>query len=140
MKLKLNDGGRKEAGYKGSADDCVCRSISIATQIPYKEVYDALNLLAKKERPRKNTERSSSRNGVWRKTYDKYMESLGWKWTATMGIGTGCHIHLKQSELPQGRLFVRVSKHVTAVVDGVLNDTWDCSRNGTRCVYGYWSE
>jgi hypothetical protein len=39
---------------------------------------------------------------------------------------------------PPGRLVVRLSKHVAAVVDGVLHDTYDCSRGGTRCVYGYW--
>jgi hypothetical protein len=24
------------------------------------------------------------------------------------------------------------------VIDGVIHDTHDCSRGGTRCVYGYW--
>jgi hypothetical protein len=24
------------------------------------------------------------------------------------------------------------------VIDGVIHDTHDCSRNGTRCVYGYY--
>ena len=33
-----------------------------------------------------------------------------------------------------------VSKHITAVVDGVIHDTFDPSRDGTRCVYGYWQE
>ena len=32
----------EEAGYKGFAGDCVCRAIAIATQKPYKEVYDRL--------------------------------------------------------------------------------------------------
>jgi hypothetical protein len=27
----------------------------------------------------------------------------------------------------------------TAVIDGVIYDTPDCSRGGTRCVYGYFS-
>jgi hypothetical protein len=43
------------------------------------------------------------------------------------------------SELPQGALLVKVSKHLTAVIDGVIHDTHDCSRGGTRCVYGYFS-
>lgn len=30
------------------------------------------------------------------------------------------------------------SKHLAAVVDGVLHDTYDCTREGTRCVYGYY--
>jgi hypothetical protein len=40
-------------------------------------------------------------------------------------------------ELPAGRLIVRVSKHLVAVVDGVIHDTHDCTRAGERCVYGY---
>lgn len=28
---------------------------------------------------------------------------------------------------------------IAAVVDGVLHDTFDCSRGGTRCVYGYYA-
>jgi len=38
----FDDGGRKKSGYKGFAGDCVCRSIAIATKLPYKEVYDRL--------------------------------------------------------------------------------------------------
>jgi hypothetical protein len=55
-----------------------------------------------------------------------------------MGIGTGCTVHLKADELPAGRIIVRLSGHYAAVIDGVLHDTSDCSRDGTRCVYGYW--
>ncbi len=25
------------------------------------------------------------------------------------------------------------------MIDGVVHDTYDCTRNGTRCVYGYWT-
>jgi hypothetical protein len=55
-----------------------------------------------------------------------------------MQIGSGCTVHLKSNELPTGRLVVRCSKHVVAVIDGALHDNHDSSRNGTRCVYGYW--
>jgi hypothetical protein len=37
-------------------------------------------------------------------------------------------------------LLVKVSGHLTAVVDGVLYDTYDCSRCGMRRVYGYFSK
>jgi hypothetical protein len=57
-----------------------------------------------------------------------------------MQIGSGCTVHLKANELPAGRLVVSVSKHLTAVVDGVIHDTHDCSRGETRCVYGYWQQ
>lgn len=57
-----------------------------------------------------------------------------------MGIGTGCTVHLRDGELPRGRLIVAVSKHIVAVVDGVIHDTHDPSRDETRCVYGYWQK
>jgi hypothetical protein len=66
------------------------------------------------------------------------MKQLGWVWTPTMQIGSGCTVHLRPSELPSGRLVVSVSKHLTAMIDGVIHDTHDCSRRGKRCVYGYW--
>jgi hypothetical protein len=55
-----------------------------------------------------------------------------------MAVGSGCKVHLRADELPSGRLIVRVSHHFAAVIDGVIHDTHDCSRGGTRCVYGYW--
>ena len=57
-----------------------------------------------------------------------------------MFIGQGCKVHLKKSELPAGILIVSCSKHITVVKDGILQDTYDCSRQGTRCVYGYWTK
>jgi hypothetical protein len=76
---------------------------------------------------------------VFRRTYQSYLESLGWKWTSTMFIGSGCQVHLRASELPARPLIVKVSRHLTAVIDGVLYDTHDCSRGGRRCVYGHFS-
>ena len=42
LELKVNDGGRAAAGFKGQAGDCVVRSIAIATGMPYQKVYDDL--------------------------------------------------------------------------------------------------
>lgn len=58
-----DDGGRAAAGFKGSAGDCVARSIAIVAGL-----------------------------------------------------------------------------HYTAVIDGIIHDTHDCSRDGSRCVYGYWRQ
>lgn len=137
----FNDGGRKDAGYKGSTGDCVTRSIAIITNKPYKEVYNALNKLSESEYLGKRmSKNSNSRTGVHRKTYQKYLESLGYEWIPTMQIGQGCKTHLRSDELPVGRLIVRVSKHITSMIDGVINDTHDCSREGNRCVYGYFQK
>jgi hypothetical protein len=134
----VDDGGRAAAGYRGQAGDCVARSIAIAAQLPYQTVYDALNLAAKNE-PAAGR-RSSARNGVARPTIRRFMKELGWVWTPTMRVGSGTTVHLCPEELPLGRLVVSCSKHLTAVIDGVIHDTHDPSRGGTRCVYGYWSK
>jgi hypothetical protein len=134
-----DDGGRVAAGFKGEAGDCVVRAAAIATGLPYSEVYALVGELAKRERPRKGRSRSSARNGVNKATERRLLERLGGKWHPTMGIGTGCTVHLRTGELPGGRLVAVVSGHSVAVVDGVIRDTYDCSRDGTRCVYGYWT-
>jgi hypothetical protein len=135
--FQFNDGGREDCGFTGRTGDCVCRAISIALQIPYKKVYDELNELIVNSRNWKRKKTSGSRKGINKVFYKKYLADHGWKWVPCMLIGQGCKVHLKAEELPKGRIIARVSKHLVAVIDGVINDTHDCSRNGTRCVYGY---
>jgi hypothetical protein len=43
VKFQFNDGGRIAAGYKGSAGDCVVRSVAIATALPYQAVGSRTN-------------------------------------------------------------------------------------------------
>lgn len=146
MKFVFNDGGRAEAGYKGTTGDCCCRAIAIATGMPYQEVYDLINEFGKAERPNRKTRRgnkhngsrSSARTGVYKDTMRKIMAHLGWEWIPTMQIGQGCKVHLREDELPKGRIIVNVARHYAAVIDGVLYDTWDSQEDGNRCVYGYW--
>ena len=138
-----NDGGRAEAGFRGNkVGDCVCRAIAIATEQPYRSVFDSLsafawfadNRMKRGEdglyRPRPDNERELIR---------EYLASLGWQWTPTMRIGSGWQVHLRPGELPGGRLIVSVTHHLVAVIDGVIHDTHDCSRTGMRCVYGYFA-
>ncbi len=147
LKLKVNDGGRQAAGFKGRTGDCVVRSIAIATGISYQKIYQDLYDANEKFRIKSRSKLAKSlikkndspRTGTHRAVLKKYLKQLGWKWTPTMFIGQGCKVHLKKEELPNDTLIVSCSKHITVVINGVLNDTYDCSRNGTRCVYGYWS-
>lgn len=139
--FRYHDGGRAAAGYRGETGDCVTRAVAIATGLPYQQVYDDINESAKGERTGKRKRgKSTARQGVYKATIRKYLASLGWKWTPTMQIGSGCTVHLRADELPSGRLIVSLSRHICAVIDGVIYDTHDPSRDGTRCVYGYWSQ
>lgn len=143
MKYVYDDGGRAAAGYKGVTGDCACRAITIATGLPYQQVYDDINELGAAERMSKHRRRrgkSSARNGLWKPTMKRYMNRLGWTWTPTMFIGSGCKVHLREGELPMGNLIVACSRHLVAVVDGVVHDIYDPTRDATRCVYGYWSK
>lgn len=149
-----NDGGREEAGYKGKTGDCVVRAVAIAAQLPYQKIYDDFTEGQKSNRKTRRTRKSTYRtvrNGIYtkRKWFKDYMKKLGFVWVPTMLVGQGCKVHLLDGELPLGRLVVAVSRHYTAVIDGVINDTYDPTRstittiNGTqylshRCVYGYW--
>jgi len=136
VELIRDDGGRASVGYKGTAGDCVIRAIAIATEIPYQKVYKDLFALNKKQLGSMHG-KSPMRGGTRMRTIKKYLSSIGWTWVSTMKIGQGCRVHLKKEELPTGNLIVRVSKHLVAVIDGVIYDNHDCSRDETRCVYGY---
>lgn len=139
MEWVQSDGGCAAAGYKGTAGDCVVRAIAIATGLSYQKVYH--DLYALNDNQRGKLRGASPRDGGTKMaTIRKYLASLGWEFHPTMQIGSGCKVHLRSEELPKGTLIVRVSKHMCAVIDGVLNDTYDCSRDGTRCVYGYFAK
>jgi len=139
MKFNYNDGGREAAGFKGKTGDCVCRAIAIAAERPYKEVYDLINEYAKSERTgSRKRGKSNARTGVYKQTVRKVMAHYGFTWVPTMQIGQGCTVHLCEEELPKGRIVVSVSHHEVAVIDGVINDTYDPSRDEKRCVYGYY--
>ena len=172
MQFIYDDGGRAAAGFKGKTGACVARSIAIAGGLAYADVYAALaNGMGKQRVSRGGKSKgATARKGisVSRKWFKDYMASIGATWTPTMTIGSGCKVHLVADELPAGRIICQVSKHYTAVVDGVIHDTFNPADRGTtvypanypaerlpkrvtglssgasayapqRCVYGYWS-
>lgn len=146
FEIVISDGGREAAGYSGDAGDCVTRAIANATGLDYEEVRTDLMRetdefrKTRRSRAAKAKKSNSVRNGTNRDVAKSYIKSLGWQWVPTMGIGTGCTVHLRPEELPtdRGPLIVSVSKHLTCVKGGEIWDTYDCTREGTRCVYGYW--
>lgn len=129
MKFHYHDGGRQVVGMRGRGRDCVVRAIAIALERPYAEVAAELERLYGLP---------AHVQGIPRAVYHAYLAEAGWTWTPTMGIGTGCTVHLRAEDLPAGRLLVKVSRHLVAVVDGVIHDTHDPTRGGRRCVYGYY--
>jgi hypothetical protein len=143
VRIIISDGGRKAAGFaKEAKGGCVARAVAIASGRPYREVHARLAAGRGNQRatPRTGRQEATADHGIHvrRKWFRDYMAELGFVWTPTMQIGSGCKVHLRRNELPSGRLIVSLSRHYSAVIDGVCFDTYDPTRGGTRCVYGYW--
>jgi hypothetical protein len=152
-----DDGGREASGIaqdprrKNETGDCVTRAIAIATGKPYREVHDALtvgtvrHLYAGGDSRHPEWSKHARRrggvcvfdpdhgcaDGVW----VPYLESLGWRRVSTEGQ----KVRLRADELPLGRLVVQIRRHLVAVIDGVIHDTFNSGDEGRVRVKGYWS-
>jgi hypothetical protein len=141
-----DDGGRSKSDVPNAdkrAGDCVARAIAIATQKPYREVHDALVVRAvhhvRKDRSKWARQKGGvahidADHGCGDEVFGPYLESLGWKFTPTKGH----RVYLRADELPPGRLVVDISRHLVAVIDGTIRDTFNCGQSGRRRVKGYW--
>ena len=138
MDYIFDDGGRKDAGYKGHANDCVNRALAIATGRPYQEIYDLIKAHG-----------GNPRTGVKLPVLKKVAHVLGGRYQATAAIGKPSTVKLVEGHLPAGRVLVNLRKHVSCVIDGTLRDIYDCQNTswidetgvlheGKRTVYGYW--
>jgi len=141
-----DDGGRSHSKLahadrrKVSAGDCVTRAIAIAAEKKYDEVHEALTVRSVRHiySLPKRTMRGGGvcvfdpDHGCSQEAYGGYLKSLGWTRVPTKDT------HLRADELPPGRLVVEVSRHLVAVIDGVIHDTFDCAKSGRRQVQGYW--
>ena len=146
-----DDGGRRRSGGGGGTGDCVVRAIAIATRRPYREVHDALTVatvrhvaagrsaFARWARRMRGVRFVHADHGVQDEVYGPYLQALGWRFKSTKHLPRGRGVHLRADELPRGRLLVLLRRHLTAVIDGVIHDVFDCGGEGRRRVQGYWT-
>lgn len=126
MNFTYNDGGRKNAGYKGSAGDCGARAMAIALGLDYKTAYNKLAQANKDKGFAK-----SARDGIYKDIYSDVLKSHGWIWhSAPKFVGRKA----KCSDMPSGTVIARQAGHYVAVVNGIPNDVWDSSE---KMVYGF---
>lgn len=140
LDYRYDDGGRMAAGFKGQTGDCGTRAYAIASDRPYKEVYDEMIQYFRENEKASRRRRGSShpRTGIHSTTMRSFLKEKGWVWTPTMHIGQGCQVHMRRDEVPmEGPVILTVSKHFVTLIDGVIHDIYDPSRGGNRCVYGY---
>lgn len=128
MEFIWHDGGRAASGYVGLAGDCVTRSISIATGLAYRDVYQSLGEVSGK----------TPRNGVYTQHAAGYLNDRGWERRHGKGLA------FQPESLPRGVVVCHLSTasdrghHFCTVVDHVVYDTWDPSDDGDYLVQDYW--
>ena len=129
MKYQYNDGGRKAAGFKGTAGDCGARAMAIALGLDYSGVYKELA-----QANADNGRSKSARNGIMKDVYTEVLKRHGWVWMPAPkfeGRKARC------SDMPAGVVIAKQARHFVAVIDGVAHDSWDCTH---KMVYGYWAK
>lgn len=121
-----HDGGRRDAGFKGGAGDCVTRAIAIATGEKYRAVYRELRELS---HSMTGGLKRSVRNGVSTPVSHKYLMDRGWDLLLTDGS------YFTADAIPmEGTVICQLHRHLVAVIDGVAYDTWDSRKdNRTKC-------
>ena len=120
-----DDGGREAAGYRGKAGDCVPRALTIVSGEPYRQCYNDLaeaNSKVRRTRPRDQGKRSA-RNGVYKNAYDKVFKHYGFE---KVKLGRGTRPTISEAHAAYGDCIITTRKHVFAVVNGAVRDTWDC--------------
>jgi hypothetical protein len=149
-----SDGGRRRAGYKGYAGDCVARAIALAFDQPndYRTIY---NYLARGQQARGR--KRSARNGVASATSAPFLKAHGAVHTDLLdgetfykAKKTGRALTLRPlrpenfPELMNGSFIICFERHFAAMREGVIFDTHDptidyrYNRRSLRPVLGYW--
>lgn len=125
MKFNLNDGGKSVSLRPKQRRDCCVRAIAITRGWQYDEAHNVLASLGRetgKGTPKK----------IW-KSVLKGFERLSFPaqaGLARMNLETFCE------EFPSGRFIVQMAGHLTAVIDGTVNDAFEPRNKG--CVYAAW--
>ena len=114
------DGGRKKAGFKGRAQDCVVRALcnALGFESIYRDIYEELAILNKKSGSSK-----SARNGLQRRVYKPYYRKFANEVISFKGHIVFAHEVWDQYGPEGGSIIVARWRHVAAMRDGVLLDT-----------------
>lgn len=119
LKVKINDGGRKAAGYRFTHKLCLIRATAIATGHAYQDVLNALGEDCCSKVPHR---------------FRDYMLQYGWAYIPVVG-----RPKMADWTAPTGKLVVSVDSHHVALVDGVIHDIIRNATEGERIVHGYWT-
>ena len=106
--------------YNRHIDDCVLRSISLLTNKTWEDVYDELSY------------KSGNKGLLFDNVgfVEDYLDSQ---------YDRECHYSKTVGEFakehPYGKYAVTMNGHITAIIDGIIYDTFDPSRRTMRCAW-----
>lgn len=123
IKLEINNANPKNK----KTSDCVIRAITLATGKDYYEVLDEIILVSKK----------SGFMITDKKCIEKYLEQLGYtKYKQPRKLNNTKYLVGEIMEVTNSKnVIVSCAGHLTVVVNGVLNDIWDCRY---KCISNYY--
>ena len=117
--FKKNDGGRsiyhRCDRLKDEAGDCVIRAIAIGLKMDYMDVKKQLFASALENGFMPNSEQN----------YEPFLFQHGWIKNSPMKNSKNRKFKLGMMPV-ECDMIVRMSGHIVAVVDGAINDKWDC--------------
>lgn len=106
--------------YQRHIDDCTLRAISLLTNRTWSEVYDELSTLANKD-------------GLMMDSVEFIEDYLDNRYPRE------CHyaktIGEFAKEFSHGKYAVTTNGHITAIIDGIIYDTFDPSEKIMRCAW-----
>ena len=123
---RYDDGGRAASGRKGSAGDCTVRALAILTGRPYGECYKALAVANADYESRARSKKikrkgRSARNGVHHRAIEKVYRDFG---LVKVKLDPGPRPTFTEAHF-HGDCIVSTAKHLCAIVDDELRDTFD---------------
>lgn len=123
MEFHFNTGGREKYYKQVYVRDCATRALAIANNLDYKVAY---KLMWKYQN-------GTPRNGVSTKSTNRCLSDIGWDYHDIKSE----HIKINEFKFPNGIIICRIKGHVTTIINGIINDTWNCSKKNPEIV-GYW--
>ena len=112
--------------------DCAVRALTLATGIPYEQVFKELQEDNNKYAGRKAL---IERGGTYNRVTANFLARNGWKKLKNIG-----KVLLKKDQLPDCPCVVRVAGHILYVEKGRVWDTWDSRGDRSRRVQDIWVE
>ena len=130
---RYDDGGRAAAGFRGRTGDCVVRAIAICSSEDYRAVYGTMaqhmkrngyaasgNAYATRERNRKAPRRRGQLTA--KRVQDSVLEAYDFR---KISLPAGERPTFTEAHRQFGDCVLGTTKHVAAIVDGALRDTFD---------------